>query len=306
MQKNRKIIIIASSVLLLISYLIYLVFFSTRFKGIEYRCPTWMDNEHIICVKYVSIYKSSLIGFIGDLTGARNVPVKQEIQIVSMDIEGKNEKVIKSIVITYPGQSPTWKEKIFKGILRITSISYSQNKKLIAFGSDGYINGLFLIEDNGRHAKKITEPAANPRFSPDGKYLQYTSNYKVWFYDLDTQQHKVLIENAIGGLWSPDGKKIAFSRKSKEKPWQYDVYVYDVETKKEELFDSKISFVQDWAPKGKIITGSRLLRDPYVSPNRQKIVGEPYTDSSKKEINFIGVSDIDGENLKILRSLKYE
>jgi len=270
-------------------------------EGAEYASPAWMDNEHIICVKYVDTVKGRFFGWFGDISDARNILTRQEIQIVSMDIQGKNEKVIKDIIIDYPGQSPKWREEIFKGVRRISNFSYNQNRQRIAFGTNAEI--IFIISLDGKIAKKIAESAGGPYFSPDDNYLQYTSNYKVWLYDLEGGNRRVLIENAGGGPWSPDGKKIVFSRKEKDRSWQYEVYIYDVETKKEVLFSSQIAYVEAWSPTGKLITGSRLLLNPRVSPDGTKIVGEPHSDPirEKGRINYIGICDIDEKNLRVLR-----
>ncbi|MFA4889582.1 MAG: hypothetical protein WC628_08445 [Candidatus Omnitrophota bacterium] len=278
--------------------LLLIVLISTLTKaseGAEYASPAWMDNETIICVKYVDTVKDRLFGWFGDITDARSIVVRQEIQIVSMDIEGKNEKVIKSIVIDYPGQSPKWREEVFKGVRFIRFISYSPNYNIIAFGCDGAVHPIFIIKDS--MTKKIVEEGFKPRFSPDGKFLQYTSSDdKIWFYDFDVGENKILIENARGGPWSPDGKKIAISKKI-----GHDIngYLYDLETKEEEFF----GFVVDWAPNGKLIKGSRLLLNPRVSPDGTKIVGEPHSDPIRENgrMNYIGICDIDEKNLKVLR-----
>lgn len=261
--------------------------FSKSSEAQEYAVPAWMDNGHIICVKYENTVKSRLFGWFGDITDARNIVTRQEIQIVSMDIEGKNEKVIKSIIIDRPSLSYKWREEIFKGVNFIRFISYSPRYSSIAFGCDGAVHPIFIIKDS--MTKKIVEEGFNPRFSPDGKFLQYTSSEdKIWLYNLDTGESKVLVEDANGGPWSPDGKKIAFLKKIGN---DVNGYIYELETKKEEPF----AFVEDWASSGKHIRSSSLLRYPRISPDGTKIVGEPYSD------NYIGICDIDEKNLKVLR-----
>ncbi|MFH0791585.1 MAG: hypothetical protein V2A64_08155 [Candidatus Omnitrophota bacterium] len=282
-----------------------------EYRG-EYRSPAWMDNERIICVKYTDEVKSRLFKWFGDITDAGSIVVKQEIQFVSMDINGENEKLLKSIVIDYPGQSPKWREEVFKGVLRINSLSYCPQRKLIAFSTHGFTKGVFMVKEDGTEAKKIVELGGCPRFSPDGKYLQYTS-YKVWLYDLDTGDSKVLIENAGGGPWSPDGKKIFFSRKINK---DCNVFLYDFETKQETpaeaLNKRNVEIIEDWSPDGTMITTSsgavyslqgEYLKEPSATtPANAKwsFNGKHFVGGASGE-GYISVVESDGSNLRILR-----
>lgn len=200
--------------ILILALVFVIIMLSATFAGVsegqEYASPAWMDNEHIICVKYVDISKRRLFKWFGDITDAAVVGVRHEIQIVSMDVEGNNEKVIKNIIIDRPRLSYKWREEIFKGVLRINSISYSPKKKIVAFSTHGFTRALFIIKEDGIGTEKIAESAGGMAFSPDGRFLEYNSKGKSWLYDLDTGEHKVLIEDALGGPWSPDGEWIYY------------------------------------------------------------------------------------------------
>lgn len=305
----RRIIIFVS--FLLLTFGIFNAIFIEEVEAAEYASPAWMDNEHIICVKYVDISKRRLFKWFGDITDAMYVGVRHEIQIVSMDIEGKNEKVIKNIIIDRPGLSYKWREEVFKGVHRIYDFSYNQNRKLIAFATHNGTKGIiFIMTLDGKVVKKIEE-GGQPRWSLDGTKLLYASEGPIiWIWDITTDTNYKLIENAIKGVWSPDGKKIAFSRRVNH---QHDVFIYDLETK-EESYLEKLSkkgaaYVEDWSPDGKILAAQnglfslegeslRIKNTPYNvrwSPDGKRIVGDA------TEEDYIAVVDSNGENLKILR-----
>ena len=84
-----------------------------------------------------------------------------------------------------------------------------------------------------------------PLFSPDGKKLAYISNKEsdyfglssIYLYDVATKQEKLLKEGIRASIsWSPDGKKIYYSKITRRNPhWSNyaDVYVYDIEKDQE-------------------------------------------------------------------------
>lgn len=278
----------------------------------EYASPAWMDNEHIICVKYVDTVKSRLFGWFGDISDARFIITKQEIQIVSMDINGENEKVIKSIVIDYPGQSPKWREKEYQWVRMIAGApNYNPTKQLIAFASNE--GRVFIINLNGKLIKSI-EKAVSARWSPDGKELLFTSTGpSIWIWDTTIDKCYQLIDKALQGVWSPDGEKMFFSRKIDR---YYNVFLYDFETKQDAPFEAlnkqNVEIIEDWSPDGTMIAamqggiytldGNSYSRGmehlPYTihwSPDGKHIVG----DAGEKD--DIWILNSDGSNLKALR-----
>src|SRR5205814_8440416 len=63
----------------------------------------------------------------------------------------------------------------------------------------------------------VHRPYASPRISPDGRRIAVSilesGNYQIWAYDLERDTLSRLTHeksNALG-VWSPDGKQIAFS-----------------------------------------------------------------------------------------------
>ncbi len=84
-----------------------------------------------------------------------------------------------------------------------------------------------------------------PTFSPDGKTIAYTSNKKadyfglssLYIYNVETKEEKKINDGIISTLsYSPDGKKIYYSKTENENPnWSNfsDIYVFNLETEKE-------------------------------------------------------------------------
>lgn len=286
--------------LLAIFFMIGFVLFSGFFAGLGkpqrkttvwYTAPTWLSNDRILCAKHVEHLKLHY-GWLANVSGGTTSTLKSEIQLVSMKLDGTDEQIIKNIIITPQRNKPSVSsEGDLIGAAYIRAIDYNPVRKLIAFSEQA--ERLYLMNADGTQLRKLAESAGGPRFSPDGRYLQYTANGHVWLYDLDTSQHKALIENAIGGPWSPDGKKIAFSRQG--------VFTYDLETGHEELVDSNWSYVDDWAPNGQLIIRSPL-NYPRVSPDGTKLVGEFHKyDEQRSAMVYLGVTDINGQNLRVLK-----
>jgi Tol biopolymer transport system component len=84
-----------------------------------------------------------------------------------------------------------------------------------------------------------------PVFSPDGSKLAYVSNKEadyfslssIYLFDLKTKEEKKFQAGVRSSLsWSPDGKKIFYSKHTSNNPhWSivYDVYAYDIEKDEE-------------------------------------------------------------------------
>src|ERR1700689_1153614 len=94
--------------------------------------------------------------------------------------------------------------------------SYSNGK--VAFS---YLGDIWVANENGSGLQRITDNKAreiNPRFSPDGKWIAFSSNregnYDVYVVSATGGKPKQLTfhsaeDNVIG--WTPDGKYIFFT-----------------------------------------------------------------------------------------------
>jgi Tol biopolymer transport system component len=84
-----------------------------------------------------------------------------------------------------------------------------------------------------------------PTFSPDGRNIAYVSNKEadyfspssIYLYNVETKQEKKLVSGVRSNLsWSPDGKKIYYTKTTRRnKYWSdfHDIYVYDLEQEEE-------------------------------------------------------------------------
>ena len=90
-------------------------------------------------------------------------------------------------------------------------------KGTIVFVSDrGGAMKIWSMRANGKDAKQLTkgtDPDADPRFSPDGKRILYTTLRdgfpEIWLMNRDGSASKFVTKGSQGS-WSPDGKSIIF------------------------------------------------------------------------------------------------
>jgi Tol biopolymer transport system component/imidazolonepropionase-like amidohydrolase len=139
---------------------------------------------------------------------------------------------------------------------------------------------------------------ADPAWSPDGRYLAYSSDaannqMQLWIYDLTTMTSKQLtdIEGLpMGADWSPDGKTIAFLDMVNSKINLIDVATGHIR----EVSDSiKQPVKAVWSPDGNALLMSRIK--PFSSSfregtNQAYIIpldnGEPYWIAPLENISF--------------------
>jgi Tol biopolymer transport system component len=134
-----------------------------------------------------------------------------------------------------------------------------------------------------------------PAFSPDGKKLAYTSNKtadyfglsSVYVYDLDTKKEEEIDEKVHSSVsWSPDGKKIYYSKITRDNPhWSgvSDIYAYDIDAKK----DTRLTF-------------SLRALNPSASSDGKKIVFATENDGTMN----VAVVDSDGKNFHLVTAFK--
>ena len=113
----------------------------------------------------------------------------------------------------------------------------SPNGKLVAFS---YLGDLWIVEAIGGRARPVTMHEAhdlNPAFSPDGRWLAFSSNrhgsYDVFVIPVEGGKPRRLTYDSATDLvngWSPDGKQVLFtSSRGTEFPPASDLYTVPVE-----------------------------------------------------------------------------
>jgi len=112
------------------------------------------------------------------------------------------------------GATHTWKTTLDEGTWLSVDVHPSGDRIVFDLLGD-----LFVLPMEGGKAKALTTGPAwdhNPRFSPDGNSLMYTSdkggNQEIWIRDLETDASKALTTGAperfTEAVWHPDGQHI--------------------------------------------------------------------------------------------------
>ncbi|MFV1964309.1 MAG: SUMF1/EgtB/PvdO family nonheme iron enzyme [Pirellulaceae bacterium] len=158
---------------------------------------------------------------------------------------------------------PTSDASVAGAMRRGGSIAPKRLTGSIAFVSDrGGDLDIWMMEPTGRNPRQLTQdehPDADPRFSPDGKQILYTTLRdgfpQVWVMHRDGTGAKRIADGAQA-TWSPDGLAIALIRDDQ-------TYVRDLETGGERRITPEAwqrCGVPAWSPDGsRIAVASRHL-----------------------------------------------
>ena len=149
--------------------------------------------------------------------------------------------------------------------------------KIVFSSTQGGIEGLYLMDDDGRNVQRLTAEWSDgwPEWSPDGKQIafdRYIGNDPIRGQIIDiyiinsdgTGEHRLTNEVAVDAVptWSPDGKDIAFysNRLSKLGKAECDLWRINVATKEvrrlTRMADWRITYPQ-WSPDGEYIVYQR-------------------------------------------------
>ena len=182
-------------------------------------------------------------------------------------------------------------------------VLYTVREAMMTDDRSEYINQVWLCNSDGSNAVQLTKGdknSANPQWSPDGKWIAFTSSResKNNLYVLPVsggEAEKITdVKSNVGNYsWSHDGKMIAFTmidaadgKEEKDKKAKNDWYYMDEEVKQNRLFvlwldkkDTAGKYIQkkltkenynvnafDWSPDGKSIAYSHG-KTPEVNDN---------------------------------------
>ena len=106
---------------------------------------------------------------------------------------------------------------------RVTDPQLSPDGRVVAFtigvvdkAANKTVNQIYTIGIDGTRQKQITSnpsSSSSPRWSPDGKWIAFTTGGQVWVMKpdgMDKKQITKISTGAGGPVWSADGKWIAF------------------------------------------------------------------------------------------------
>lgn len=150
---------------------------------------------------------------------------------------------------------------------------------------------LMLLDLPSRSIKKVNPEGlagiAHPSWSPDGKKLTFSASHSEPFHDVGGGVHLIVMDLETfrwecltpdfdfntRPSWSPDGKKLAFTKSSKGAA---SICIYDLQSKRMKRITSQWGRSPAWSPDGKTIA--------FIS--------------SKKASPDVWLMDANGENLR--------
>jgi Tol biopolymer transport system component len=144
--------------------------------------------------------------------------------------------------------------------------AFSPDGTRIAFRSERAGGGVFVMEATGESVRRVTDMGYDPRWSPDGKELlvadervadpmSRASVSALWAVNVaDGTRRRVAKGDAVGGRWSPSGRRIVYW--GIQKAPQRDIAIVAADGSEAEsphwiTSDAALDWSPTWSPDGK-------------------------------------------------------